>query len=170
MPEAPARRVWVDVRGHEERGVNREEIDAMRRWLEAWRDHAEAHRRTDDRDWTVACLSFYNRQELGTRDMLRELTGMRRAETRFKLPNTAIACATVDRFQGREADLVLLSLRNTSRPGHMDSPNRLNVGITRARFLLVVFGHRGYFARNCPSEELNALAEATPLFDVGSAR
>lgn len=170
MPEAPARRVWVDVRGHEERGVNREEIDAMRRWLEAWRDHAEAHRRTGDRDWTVACLSFYHRQELGTRDMLRELTGMRRAETRFKLSNTAIACATVDRFQGREADLVLLSLRNTSRPGHMDSPNRLNVGITRARFLLVVFGHRGYFARNCPSEELNALAEATPLFDVGSAR
>ena len=169
MPEAPARRVWVDVRGREERGVNRGEIDAMRRWLKAWRDYAGACRRTDDRDWTVACLSFYNRQELGTRDMLREITGMRRAETRFKLPNTAIACATVDRFQGREADLVLLSLRNTSRPGHMDSPNRLNVGITRARFLLVVFGHRKYFA-NCPSEELDALADATPLFDIGSAR
>lgn len=168
MPEAPERRIWVDVRGREERGVNREEIDAMRCWLEAWRDSAGARRRTGD--WTVACLSFYNRQELGTRDMLRELTGMRRAETRFMLPNTAIACATVDRFQGREADLVLLSLRNTSRPGHMDSPNRLNVGITRARFLLVVFGHRKYFAENCPSEELNALADATPLFDLGSTR
>ena len=170
MPKVPARRVWVDVRGHEERGVNQGEIVAMRRWLEAWRDYAETHRRTDGQDWTVACLSFYNRQELGTRDMLRELTGMRRAETRFMLRNTTIACATVDRFQGREADLVLLSLRNTSRPGHMDSPNRLNVGITRARFLLVVFGHRKYFAENCPSEELNALADATPLFDIGSAR
>ena len=168
MPEVPARRVWVDVHGHEERGINQGEIDAMQCWLEAWRDYAETHRRTDDKDWTVACLSFYNRQELGTRDMLRQLTGMRHAETRFALPNTTITCATVDRFQGREADLVLLSLRNTSRPGHMDSPNRLNVGITRARFLLVVFGHRKYFAENCPSEELNALADATPLFKFGS--
>lgn len=170
MPEVPARRVWVDVRGYEERGVNRAEIETMRRWLEAWRDYARIHPRTDGKDWTVACLSFYNRQELGTRDMLRRLTGMRRAETRFAFPNTTIACATVDRFQGREADLVLLSLRNTSRPGHMDSPNRLNVGITRARFLLVVFGHRKYFVEDCPSEELNALADATPLFDLGSVR
>ena len=170
LPEAPARRVWVDVRGHEDRGLNQREIDAMRRWLETWRDYAEAHRRTDDRDWTVACLSFYHRQELGIRDMLRRLTGMRRAETRFALPNTAITCGTVDRFQGREADLVLLSLRNTTRPGHMDSPNRLNVGITRARFMLVVFGHRQYFVRDCPSEELNALADATPVLDLGSAR
>lgn len=170
MPKVPARRVWVDVRGHEERGVNQAEIESMRCWLEAWRDYAESHQRNDGKDWTVACLSFYNRQELGTRDMLRRLTGRYRAETRFALPNTAIVCATVDRFQGREADLVLLSLRNTARPGHMDSPNRLNVGITRARFLLVVFGHRKYFAEYCLSEELKALADATPLFDLGSVR
>ena len=170
MPKVPARRVWADVRGHEERGINQAEIDAMQNWLEVWRDYAKTHPRTDDKDWTVACLSFYNRQELGTRDMLRRLTGMRRAETRFALPNTTIACATVDRFQGREADLVLLSLRNTARPGHMDSPNRLNVGITRARFLLVVFGHREYFAEDCPSEELNALADATPLFNLERER
>ncbi len=167
---APARRVWTDVRGHDERGINQAEIEAMRRWLVAWRDYAESHQRTDGKYWTVACLSFYNRQELGTRNMLRQLTGKARAETRFALPNTTIACATVDRFQGREADFVLLSLRNTSRPGHMDSPNRLNVGITRARFLLVVFGHRKYFAEDCPSEELNALADATPLFELGSVR
>lgn len=170
MPNVPARRVWVDVRGYEERGVNQAEIKAMQSWLEAWRDYAKNHPRTDGKHWTVACLSFYHRQELGTRDMLRRLTGTRRAETRFALPNTTLSCATVDRFQGREADLVLLSLRNTSRPGHMDSPNRLNVGITRARFLLVVFGRRKYFAENCPSDELNALADATPLFDLGSKR
>ena len=170
MPKVPARRVWADVRGHEERGINQAEIDAMRNWLKVWRDYAKTKRRTDGKDWTVACLSFYNRQELGTRDMLRGLTGMRRAETRFALPNTTIVCATVDRFQGREADLVLLSLRNTSRPGHMDSPNRLNVGVTRARFLLVVFGRRKYFAEVCPSEELNALANATPLFNLERER
>lgn len=166
----PARRVWVDVRGHEERGVNHAELDAMQGWLEAWRDWAKKNRRNDGRDWEVACLSFYNRQELGTRDMLRKLTGMSRAETRFQLPNTSVVCATVDRFQGREADLVLLSMRNTTRPGHMDSPNRLNVGITRARFLLVVFGHRRYFAEDCPSEELLALADGTPVVKLGEER
>ena len=172
MPKVPKRRVWVDVRGHEERGINQAEIDAMRNWLEAWQDYAQSHQRIDGKHWTVACLSFYHRQELGTRNMLRRLTGMRRAETRFSLPNmnTTIVCATVDRFQGREADLVLLSLRNTSRPGHMDSPNRLNVGITRARFLLVVFGRRKYFAEDCPSDELNALANATPLFNLERER
>ena len=170
LSDAPGRRVWVDVRGHEDRGLNQREIHAMRHWLETWRDYAEVHRRTDDKEWTVACLSFYHRQELGIRDMLRRLTGRQRAETRFLLPNTAITCGTVDRFQGREADLVFLSLRNTSRPGHMDSPNRLNVGITRARFMLVVFGHREYFAEKCPSEEINALADDTPVIDLGSAR
>ena len=170
MPKVPARRVWVDVRGHEERGVNQAEIKAMQSWLDAWRDYAKTHPRTDGKPWTVACLSFYHRQELGTRDMLRRLTGMHRAETRFALPNTTLSCATVDRFQGREADLVLLSLRNTSRPGHMDSPNRLNVGVTRARFLLVVFGHRKYFAEDCPADELNALANATPLFNLERER
>ena len=46
LPEAPGRRVWVDVQGHEDRGLNQRETDAMRRWLETWRDYAEAHRRT----------------------------------------------------------------------------------------------------------------------------
>ena len=164
-PDLPGRRVWVDVRGHEDRGVNGAEIEAMRRWLEDWREFARVHRRKDGKDWEVSCLSFYNRQELGTRDMLRTLTGLSRAETRFTLQNTNVVCATVDRFQGREADVVLLSLRNTSRAGHMDSPNRLNVGVTRARFLLVVFGHRHYYGQDCPSEELNALTDATPLYD-----
>ena len=172
VPDAPARRVWVDVRGHEERGANAAEIEAMKSWLEAWRDHAIRNPRKDGRPWEVACLSFYNRQEIATRDMLRTLTGRRQGETRFELPNTTIACATVDRFQGREADLVLLSLRNTTRPGHMDSPNRLNVGITRARFLLAVFGHHSYFSSpRCRSDELFELANVknTPLYTLPRA-
>ena len=168
-PDAPGRRVWVDVRGREDRWVNRDEIEAMRRWLGHWRKYAEANKRCEGGDWTVACLSFYHRQELATRDMLRELTGKQRGETRFALPNTDVSCATVDRFQGREADLVLLSLRNTKRTGFMDSPNRLNVGLTRARFMLAIFGHRLYFKR-CPSEELRALANDALQFDLGNAR
>jgi superfamily I DNA and/or RNA helicase len=36
-------------------------------------------------------------------------------------------------------------MRNIDRVGFMDSPNRLNVGITRARELLIVFGHREFY-------------------------
>lgn len=165
---APGRRVWLDVEGVEERGVNHGEIDAMARLLAAWRDSEATRPRRDGRPWEVACLSFYNRQELAVRDMLRKLTGQPRAETRFELSRTTLSCSTVDRFQGREADVVLLSLRNTRRPGHLDSPNRLNVAITRARFLLVIVGHRRYFAERCPSEELTALAERTPILRMQS--
>ena len=160
LPDQPARRIWFDVVGHEERGTNPDEVEAMRRVLEAWKRWVTVSPRKDGKDWEVACLSFYNKQELAIRDMLRGLTSQR-GETRFGLPNTRIVCATVDRFQGREADLVLLSFRNVRRPGHADSPNRLNVGITRARFQFVIFGHKNFF-ENCPSDELAALATSTP--------
>src|SRR5690606_403075 len=78
---APKRRIWVDVCGGEVRGINAAEIEAMRGWLIAWRDFAERHPRADGKEWEVACLSFYNRQELATRDMLRRLTGHPRGET-----------------------------------------------------------------------------------------
>jgi len=166
LQDAKGRRVWLDVQGVEARGVNQDEIAAMERVLVTWRAFASA-RRGDGRAWEIACLSFYNRQELAIRDMLRRVTGMQRAETRFELPNTVIVCGTVDRFQGREADLVILSLRNTRRPGHLDSPNRLNVALTRARFMLIVVGNRRYFAKDCPSEELTVLAEKTPVLAMG---
>lgn len=166
LPDAPKRRVWVDVEGREFRGTNPDEVEAMRNWLVAWQDHARTNPRSDGREWEVACLAFYNRQELAIRDMLRVFTSMNRAETRFTAANTSISCGTVDRFQGREADLVLLSLRNTARPGHMDSPNRLNVGVTRARFFLAIFGRRRYFLDYCPADELTALARVTPVYSL----
>lgn len=163
LPEAPSRRFWLHVAGTENRGINREEIQAMERVLGQWMQQDKAPR-VDGGPWEIACLSFYHRQELAIRDMLRRLTGQHRAETRFSLPHTTIVCGTVDRFQGREADLVLLSLRNTHRMGYLDSPNRLNVAITRARFLLVVIGHREFY-QACPSPELAELARETPVWN-----
>lgn len=166
--DEPGRRLWVDVVGAEERGANPAEVTAIEGILTQWRDWARTNRRRDGKPWEVACLTFYNRQETAIRDMLRRLTRDSGGETRFELPNTQIVCATVDRFQGREADVVFLSFRNTRRPGHADSPNRLNVAITRARFMLFLVGNRSYFA-GCPSEELAELAE-TALPVHGLAR
>jgi hypothetical protein len=159
--ELAGRRLWSHVRGSERGGVNAQEVEVMRQHLEAFLAWAKAHPRREGR-WEVACLAFYVRQELAIRDMLRAVTGQPRQETRFELPGVTLSSGTVDRFQGREADLVLLSLRNTQRVGFLDSPHRLNVALTRARHLLLVVGRRDYFG-SCGVEELELLARETAV-------
>ena len=167
------RRAWADVNGREQRGVNPDEIRAMADLLQqffAWAKKKGPPDRELPRAWEVACLCFYTKQERAISDMLRELTGDDR-RTRFRADDTPVevVCGTVDRFQGREADLVLVSMRNTRRVGFLDSPNRLNVGMTRARQQLVVFGNASYF-RRCGISELEALAQRTPLVEEQEVR
>lgn len=161
-----SRRVWADVNGREQRGVNPDEIramaDVLRRFIQ-WAKKKGPPARDLPRDWEVACLCFYTKQERAISDMLAELTGDDR-RTRFRVEDAPVevVCGTVDRFQGREADLVMVSMRNTRRVGFLDSPNRLNVGMTRARQQLVVFGRASYFG-SCSISELEELARRTPL-------
>jgi len=168
-----ARRVWAHVDGRERGGVNSDEIRAMAAILRdfiAWARHKGPPARDLPRVWDVACLCFYVKQERAISDMLREVTGDDRW-TRFMVRDAPveIVCGTVDRFQGREADLVMLSMRNTRRVGFLDSPNRLNVGVTRARQQLVVLGHHGYF-QQCGVSELMELSRRTPLIEEQEVR
>ena len=66
---------------------------------------------------------------------------------------------TVDKFQGREADVVFLSMIKSgdANLGFMDSPNRLNVALTRARYQRIIVGDKSYFMR-CNSALLRELA------------
>jgi DNA polymerase III delta prime subunit len=162
-PALSSRRVWLNVEGRESGGVNQREIDAMAsvvRSFLAWVQQKGPPRRDLPRAWELACLCFYVKQEAAMRTMLRELTGQREQETRFRLPGLEIVCGVVDRFQGREADVVVLSMRNTGRTGFLDSPNRLNVAVTRARQQLVVIGRAAYFSR-CAVPELEDLVKKT---------
>jgi hypothetical protein len=172
--EYPSRRVWFDVEGNESNGVNPGEIEAMEHILRDFIDWAAPKggpRRKLPRVWEVACLSFYAKQERAISDMLRRVTGDAR-KTRFSVRDNhdgeviEFVCGTVDRFQGREADLVLLSMRNTRRIGFLNSPNRLNVAVTRARQQLVVIGNYGYF-KECDVSELRELASRTPTVALG---
>jgi hypothetical protein len=180
-PEVRRRRVWMDIHGSEHRGVNEAEVKAMKSWLERFIDWAErkgppAGRRPPSGKkravWEVACLCFYVRQEEAISDMVRQVTGSD-ARHCFLYPNEdepliEIRCGTVDRFQGREADLVLLSMRNTGRVGFLDSPNRINVGVTRARQQLVIFGRYDFYAKDDRvALELRELATMTPRINGG---
>jgi hypothetical protein len=51
-----------------------------------------------------------------------------------------IDVATVDSFQGQEADIVIVSTVRTRSPGFTDDPKRLNVALTRAKRILRVVG------------------------------
>jgi hypothetical protein len=156
----PSRRTWLNIQGRDVHGVNQDEILAMERVLTGFREWADQESDIEQ-PWSIACLTFYVRQERSIREMLRRFTGQKR-ETRFQVPGIEIVCGTVDRFQGREADLVLLSFRNTRRVGFLDSVNRLNVAITRGRRQLLVFGNARYFA-SCRVAELEALVRKTRI-------
>lgn len=91
-------------------------------------------------------------------EMLQRLSGTDQ-KSRFVIDNVEVRCGTVDRFQGREADLCFLAMRNTGRVGFLDSPNRLNVAVTRARQQLVIVGHHEYFEKRCRVPELESLAQ-----------
>lgn len=102
----------------------------------------------EQRKKTIAVATFYNRQKRLIQASLREKLGPRFHEQRIDVE-------TVDRFQGKEADIVIVSMvRNRSpqkgRLGRNSNPakfERINVAFSRARDLLVVVGARQTFER-----------------------
>jgi len=77
---------------------------------------------------------------------------------RRALPQT-VRVGTVDRFQGQEAPVVLISMcasdatRSSRGLNFLLDPNRLNVALSRARCLAVVVGHPGLIRARARSVE-----------------
>ncbi len=118
---------------------------------------------SDKKEWSIALLTFYEKQRVLFRDMLRKLYPSEdniRRQTQFRIGNTKVYCYTIDKVQGREADIVILSMVQNSRTGFMDCPNRLNVALTRAKYLLIIVGDRNFFLSNSnQSNELTLIAQ-----------
>ena len=84
------------------------------------------------RELTMAVIAMYAEQV----ERLRQALGRRK----FKRP---VKIDTVDSFEGREEDLVVISLVRSNergRIGFLRVPNRLNVAISRARRLVACIG------------------------------
>jgi superfamily I DNA and/or RNA helicase len=143
------RGVWLDVRGGFERRFNSNpsEARAVIDELDAFAEWAEYNPHSTGRPWEAAVLTFYRGQEREIRDHLRSWTRQRSGMRHFfrgpkGRPYLSVELCTVDRFQGHEADLVVISFASAQPTSFLESPNRLNVALTRARYQRVVVGDR----------------------------
>ena len=108
-------------------------------------------------NYEIAVLTFYRQQEFDLKMMLRAFCKQHRKNKFFSIENLKITLCTVDKFQGDEADMVLLSFVKNTKGAFYNSPNRLNVALTRARYKLFLYGNKK-LRENAPSEALKTLA------------
>jgi intron-binding protein aquarius len=105
----------------------------------------------------IALLCGYRAQVALVRDVLRTRTSW---TPFFGTPGRV---TTIDRFQGSQADIAIVSLVRTRAPGHLADPRRITVAVSRARLGLFVLGRREVFVRCAPvAPALGALAAAAP--------
>ncbi|HRK25739.1 MAG TPA: DEAD/DEAH box helicase [Chitinophagales bacterium] len=148
---------WIGQKGNfKEVEAVKAELDKFFSWLKQQGSNIKAYE--------IAVLAFYQKQERALREMLRTLCNQEHKISRFNRSingvEVSIKLYTVDKFQGQEADMVFLSLMQNKRVGFLDSPNRLNVALTRARHQLVIVGNRQFFEKQNHSKELQELAQS----------
>ena len=126
-------------------------VEACAAWaVQSWRGDPRERGRGVDAPFEIGVTSFYLKQAFQLRDAIfREVaSGTDPWRRRWKSPaaNGApidIHVSIVDRFQGREKDLIILCTTRSNpkgRRGHVDNLNRLNVAVTRARHKRIVIG------------------------------
>lgn len=89
---------------------------------------------------SIVIMCAYNGQKALVEDIVKKKCSW---NPKLKAPK---AIATIDKFQGRQSDYVLLSLVRTERPGHLRDPRRMLVALSRARLGLYVFGNWDIFS------------------------
>lgn len=147
-------------------GTSGPEAEIIVAELKEFIDWAARNPRRDGRMWEVAVLSFYRAQERLLRRAMQRVSGERYPvqESVLRLNRYEVASVhvcTVDRFQGHEADLVYVSVANRWPTSFLESPNRINVAVTRARYQLVVVGNR-HAMEKCRTPVLGGLASTLP--------
>jgi superfamily I DNA and/or RNA helicase len=162
--------LWIpnkDATGNQKGGkiINPTEVKDMEAYLKKFLEWAKGNPKPDGGRYELAILSFYLHQVNELRKMVRRVTGQPKRYAKFQKDNVDIFLYTVDKFQGQEADVVFLGFTKFTRNAHYNSPNRLNVALTRARHKLLLFGNRAWFEKNAKLEALKELAKKLPILN-----
>lgn len=140
------------------KNINPQEVKDILRELKYLLDYTKQHPKKGNELFEIALLTFYRQQEFELKKMLRNWTGQNRKHKFFSKGKLKITLCTVDKFQGDEADVVLLSFVKPTPRAFYHNPNRLNVALTRARYQLILFGNRTWMEKRSSSPALNQLA------------
>lgn len=132
--------------------VSESEVKAVIKILEDLRPNG-------DQRCEIQILSPYNHQLAAIRSAVEDARAEGRLqhmfEEPFRLQDNKRMGATVDEFQGSEADIVIVSLvRNNGLAAHksigfLKEANRLNVLLSRARHKLIIVGSWEFFDSRC---------------------
>lgn len=106
-----------------------------------------------DKTLSVGVITFYGAQ-------LRELRDRYEGKYKSQFGEGKLVFGTVDRFQGRECDVIICSfVRNNKVPsiGFASKPNRINVALSRARKALIILGSKQLFCYENPNQKATKL-------------
>ena len=142
-------------------------------------------------DLSFGVITFYKRQEQLIREQLRqrgivtsEGEGRQEVSAAYASPGVVerLRVGTVDAFQGKEFDVVLLSMvRSNTHPstdseqdlrrkyGHLMSPNRLCVSMSRQRRLLIVVGDSDMLREDASAAAIGPLVQFYALCESHQA-
>lgn len=129
--------VFVDMpKGTEKRiGTSWKNIEEARRVVEVVQ--SEVKNGGGGKQGSIDVLTFHKPQVFLIKDLLKK-AGL--------LQEGKVEVMTVDSMQGREADVIVLSCVRSGQQksiGFLRSPNRLNVGLSRAREQMYIVGNWG---------------------------
>lgn len=154
---------WKNVSGDDRKNINFREIETILKELDKvlqWLKTTNYAGRGGPSSWTIMIISFYDAQRKEIRKRLQDTyKGNNNKQSRFVIDGVSVFNYTVDKVQGREADIVFLSLVRNRTIGFMDNPNRINVAITRAKYQLIVVGNRNFLSGKRSCEEWRQISK-----------
>lgn len=157
--ERSERVFWIDVRGCQDTiegstsQFNREEAVSIKKILDIFKGNMASDPKGGN--ITVAIITPYDLQR---QFLQKEIV----PEAKERWRRLDIKIDTIDAFQGKESDIVILSFVTTEggRNKFVGDPHRLNVAFSRAKRLLLIIGHK---ERAKLDPELARVIDAIPI-------